>query len=157
MLLVVPRRLKRTGHVPLASGVVAGRLAKAPPGAAEKHAVGCTLRSLPPLADAVDQPMKGPVAPLECMNVCTSKPMKVTASSHGVAASPFLDMKHADLTRFTVLTWNCCGLKQDGVEDIISLLDAWGNWDVLLVQEGPCFDEPIQQIVSGGHLWCLSP
>ena len=119
--------------------------------------LGGALRAVSPLADAVDEPMKGPVAPLECMNVCTSKPMKVTASSHGVAASPFLDMKHADLTRFTVLTWNCCGLKQDGVEDIISLLDAWGNWDVLLVHEGPCIDEPIQQIVSGGHLWCLSP
>ena len=63
-----------------------------------------------------------------------------------------MDMKRADLPRLTVLTWNCCGLAGDGINDVISLLDAWGTWDVLLVQEGPSVDEPIQNVVVGGRL-----
>ena len=47
------------------------------------------------------------------------------------------DFKHPENTRFTLLAWKCCGHEKDVMEDIVKLLDEWGNWNMLLKQEGP--------------------
>ena len=48
-------------------------------------------------------------------------------------------------------------MEAGAIDDIVCLLDGGRSWDVLVTQEGPRVGEPLQEIVRGGHLWCLSP
>lgn len=40
--------------------------------------------------------------------------------------------------------------------DIASQLDAWGKWDIVLIQEGPVSEEDVHELLESGHVWYVS-
>ena len=56
-----------------------------------------------------------------------------------------------------VISWNCCGLQAGAVNDVVSVLNNWGRWDIVLVQEGPANDQMSHEVLEGGHVWFVAP
>jgi hypothetical protein len=40
---------------------------------------------------------------------------------------------------------------------MVSQLDDWGKWDVVLIQEGPASSEEVHEVLDTGHLWFVAP
>ena len=54
---------------------------------------------------------------------------------------------------FIASTWNACGMEDGAVNDMVVLLDSLGNWDAVLIQEGP-FAKLIPTRSSWGGTLC---
>ena len=56
-----------------------------------------------------------------------------------------------------VLSWNANGMSNDGVQDMLTMLTSRGDWDVVLLQEGPKSDDESLEELEGGHLFFKAP
>ena len=61
-----------------------------------------------------------------------------------------------DKTKFTVISWNACGMEVGAENDLADILQEQRcHWDAILLQEGPTRDTPGCTIVERGHaLYC---
>ena len=66
-------------------------------------------------------------------------------------------MKDGRKHSLRLLSWNASGMSEDGVQDMLTMLNARGEWDVLLRQEGPKAHEDTLEELEGGHLFLKAP